>query len=425
MPDIGGQIDWSKVGSWMLDYGLWIVVILAVAAGIFFALRKAINRVVGAIAARGKPRQFAEWVGEQSGLISRIIQWVVGVLICAAAVIAIISQLGVDVSPVTAALRAAGIAVAKWLGSHGVRILIIVVLAIILQSLLKKFVPRVVERVIVRRKQRRVREEIEKRAKTLSDFFANTGMVVIWVVAAFMILSEVGVNIGPLLAGAGVVGIAVGFGAQSLIKDILAGLFILLENQYLVGDVVNIAGIGGLVEEINLRRTVLRDLDGIVHVIPNGEIKISSNYTKEWSRVNINISVAYGEDLDHVIAVINRVGMELAKDKQWAPMIIQAPQVLRVDKLGNSGIEIKVLGDTKPIKQWDVMGELRKRIKKAFDEEGIEIPWPHTKVYFGNAPPQPDVSRGSTMRPSSVEGQDERYKPKGREPLPPSEEEDE
>jgi small conductance mechanosensitive channel len=170
------------------------------------------------------------------------------------------------------------------------------------------------------------------------------------------------------------------------VKDIVAGLFIILENQYRVGDVVRIADVSGIVEDINLRRTALRDLDGIVHVVPNGEIRVASNFTKEWSRVNMNVSVAYGEDLDHVISVINRVGKELAEDSQWAPSILTPPRALRVDNLGNSGIEIKILGETKPIRQWDVMGELRKRLKKAFDEEGIEIPWPHTKVYFGNSP---------------------------------------
>ena len=205
--------------------------------------------------------------------------------------------------------------------------------------------------------------------------------------AAFMVLSELEIEIAPILAGVGVAGLAIGFGAQSLVKDLLAGLFIIMENQYRVGDVVKIADVAGLVEDINLRRTVLRDLDGIVHVVPNGEIRVASNFTKEWSRVNLNVSVAYGEDLDRVIPVINRVGKELAEDPEWAPLILKPPQVLRVDNLGESGVDIKILGDTKPIRQWDVMGELRKRLKKAFDEEGIEIPWPHTKVYFGNLPP--------------------------------------
>jgi small conductance mechanosensitive channel len=139
---------------------------------------------------------------------------------------------------------------------------------------------------------------------------------------------------------------------------------------------------------VSLRRTVLRDLDGIVHSVPNSEVKVASNFTKEWSRVNMNISVGYGEDLNHVIEVINRVGEGITEDPYWGQFILKAPQVLRVDAFEDSGIAIKILGDTKPLCQWDVMGELRLRLKKAFDEAGIEIPWPHIKVYFGNIMPQ-------------------------------------
>ncbi|GAG45925.1 unnamed protein product, partial [marine sediment metagenome] len=146
---------------------------------------------------------------------------------------------------------------------------------------------------------------------------------------------------------------------------------------YSKGDVVTLAGISGLVEEVGIRRTVLRDLDGIVHYIPNGEIGVASNFTQEYSRVNLNVGVSYSEDLDHVMQVIDRVGEEMAADPEWAPSIITPPKALRVDAFGDSGIDIKILGDTKPIKQWDVMGELRRRLKKAFDEEGIEIPYPH------------------------------------------------
>ena len=202
-----------------------------------------------------------------------------------------------------------------------------------------------------------------------------------------MILSELKVPIAPILAGFGVAGIAVGFGAQYLIRDLIAGVFILLENQYRVGDVARIAGVAGLVEEVNLRKTVLRDLDGVVHYVPNGEIRVASNYSRHFARVNLNISVAYGTDLDHAISVINRVCQEMAAEENWSKVIKTVPQVLRVDNLGDSGIEIKILGDTQPIRQWDVMGELRLRLKNAFDKEGIEIPWPHTKVFFGNMPP--------------------------------------
>jgi len=255
--------------------------------------------------------------------------------------------------------------------------------------------------VIVRTLTRRpdeTEDEVKKRSDTLSRVLVGTIQVFIFFIAIFMILSELEIDITPILASAGVIGIAIGFGAQSLVKDLVAGVFIIIENHFRVGDVVRIADVAGVVESMNLRRTVLRDLDGIVHVVPNGEIRVASNFTKEWSRVNLNISVAYGENLDHVISVINRVGKELAEDPAWAPLILKAPQVLRVDNLGESGVEIKILGDTKPIRQWDVMGELRRRLKNAFDEAGIEIPWPHTKVYFGNTPPYPGAGLDFTKK---------------------------
>ena len=205
-----------------------------------------------------------------------------------------------------------------------------------------------------------------------------------------------------MLAGLGVIGIAVGFGAQTLIKDYLSGLFIILEDPYDVGDVVRVGGIDGLVEEIGLRRTILRDLDGIVHSVPNSEIKTASNFTKGYSRVNLNISVAYGEDLDRVIKVINRVCKEMAEDPKWKADFVTTPQVLRVDNLGDSGIDIKILGDTKPIRQWDVMGELRLRLKRTFDAEEIEIPWPHTKVYFGNAIPEMEEAKQPSKKATAT-----------------------
>lgn len=274
--------------------------------------------------------------------------------------------------------------IGTWLLEHGVLIFIILLFSYIAFRLVKTTVPRLVERAIkVRGKGRRAKEELAKRSQTLSGFITTAIGITIAVAAIFMVLSELGINITPLLAGAGVFGLAVGFGAQSLIKDFLSGLFIILEDQYSKGDVVKIAGIAGLVEDINLRRTILRDLDGIVHSIPNGHITTASNYTRDWARINLDIPVAYGEDLDRVMAVINRVGKELAEDKYFGKLILKAPQALRVNKLGDSGIDIKILGETKPMKQWELTGELRKRLKKAFDEEGIEIPWPHLKLYFG------------------------------------------
>ncbi len=279
--------------------------------------------------------------------------------------------------------------VEAWFLEHGSIILAILVVGVGLWFALKKFLPSLVRSSVVRTKGES-KEGIRKRTGTLISVFMGLGRAVIIIIAIFMILSELGINITPILAGLGVAGIAVGFGAQYLIRDLIAGVFIIMENQYRVGDVAKVADIAGLVEEVNLRKTVLRDLDGIVHHIPNGEIRVASNYTRHFARVNLDISVAYGTDLDHAISVINRVGQEMAAEEEWSKVIRTVPQVLRVNKLGDSGIDIKVLGDVKPLEQWRIMGELRLRLKKAFDAEGIEIPWPHTKVYFGN---EPDVQK--------------------------------
>ncbi len=291
------------------------------------------------------------------------------------------------------------IPITDWLLQHGIRILIILVLGVALWFALKMLIPPLLRRSIGRAK-RESKEGIKKRVDTLHAVLMGAAKIVIAIIVIFMILDEVEVPIGPALAGLGVVGIAVGFGAQYLIRDLIAGFFVILENQYRVGDVAKVADTVGLVEEINLRKTVLRDLDGIVHHVPNGEIRIASNYTRHFARVNLNVSVAYGTNLDHAINVLNRVGKELTADKEWHSLIRSAPQVLRVDSLGDSGIDIKVLGEVKPLQQWAVMGELRKRIKKAFDEEGIEIPWPHTKVYFGDFPEQLLTKKASSFVPT-------------------------
>ena len=272
----------------------------------------------------------------------------------------------------------------EWLQIHGIRIAIVVVLGLVGYLITKRVVPRLIRRTILLRMRDKPETTIEKRSKTISYVITNTIGVVIGVIVLFTILAQVGVNITPALASLGIVGLAISFGAQGLIKDIINGLFILTENHYGIGDVVKVADVTGLVEEVNLRRTVLRDLDGVVHYIPNGEIGVASNFTKDFSRVNMNVAVGYGEDLDQVIAVINRVCEQMVDEPVWKEKIIKTPQVLRVDALGDSGIDIKILGDTRPSMQWEVMGALRRRIKIAFDKEGIEIPWPHMKVYFGN-----------------------------------------
>jgi moderate conductance mechanosensitive channel len=257
--------------------------------------------------------------------------------------------------------------------THGLRIIVVLVALYVGLRLLRRALDRPVRAAVARQMEGQPEAEIEKRVDTLTDVVYRTASLVGLVIAVLTVLPEVGINIGPLLAGAGIVGLAVGLGAQSLVRDAINGLFILVENQYGKGDVVSIAGVGGLVEDVSLRRTVLRDLSGTVHSIPNGQVALSSNLTRGWSRVNMNVRVAYGEDVDRVMSVIDRVGDELAKEPQFSPMILAAPRALRVDGFDDLGVQIKILGETQSTRQWDVMGELRKRLKKAFDGEGIEI----------------------------------------------------
>jgi len=274
--------------------------------------------------------------------------------------------------------------VIEWLIQHGIRILIILIVGFVLWFLIRRLLPPLINRTVEKSKGES-KKGLEKRTNTLVGVLTGAGRIIIVVVVIMMIFSEIGVPIGPMLAGFGIAGVAVGFGAQFLVRDLIAGIFILWENQYRVGDVAKVSDVIGLVEDVTLRKTILRDLDGIVHHVPNGEIKVASNYSRHFSRVNLDVSVSYGTDLDHAMAVINRVGEELATDENWRDRLITPPKALRVNKFGDSGIDIKITCDVKPSEQWATMGELRLRLKRAFDAENIEIPWPHTKVYFGNS----------------------------------------
>jgi small conductance mechanosensitive channel len=265
-----------------------------------------------------------------------------------------------------------------WILEHGLKIIAILVVALLAQHFSGRLITRIVQRVIKQGSQSKLAEE--KRENTLIQVMSGAAYIVIWLISLLMILSEVGIAIGPLLAAAGVAGLAFGFGGQYLIRDLISGMFIILENQYRAGDVVCFDKTCGLVEHISLRMTTLRDLSGTVHHVPHGEVHTVSNLSKGYSRVNLDIGVAYHSDLEHVIEVINRVGKELAEDPVWKERILKAPEFLRVDDFGDSSIMIKILGDTMPVAQWEVAGELRKRLKIAFDKEGIEIPFPQRVV---------------------------------------------
>jgi small conductance mechanosensitive channel len=272
-----------------------------------------------------------------------------------------------------------------WISHTGWKIFTIIGICFGIYMIIRRFAPLTIRRTVKRQMKKRPKVEREKRVQTLVRLTTTVSAISLGILATFLVLQQLGINITAPLVGLGVFGIAIGFGAQYLIRDLIAGFFVYLENQYNVGDVIRTGNVAGIVEELSLRRTVLRDLDGARHVIPNGEVRIVSNLTQEWSRAHLNISVAYKEDLDRVMALMRQTWEEMKQDPNWGPdMLSETPWLLRVDEFGSSGITIKMVGETRPIKQWDVMGEFRRRIKKVFDEQGIEIPWPHTKVYFGN-----------------------------------------
>jgi small conductance mechanosensitive channel len=225
--------------------------------------------------------------------------------------------------------------------------------------------------------------EAKKRAHTLGNILRHTLLIVIAFIAVLMILGELGIQLGPLLATAGIGALAVGFGAQSLVKDMINGFFIILENQYRIGDAIEVAGVSGLVESLSLRRTVLRDLEGRVHTIPNGEIKVVSNLSKEWSRSVLDIGISYREDVDQVIDLLSQIGKELGMEEPYKSAILEPLQILGVERFQESELVIRMMVKTVPLKQWEVGRELRRRIKNRFDEKGIQIPFPRQVLLWG------------------------------------------
>jgi small conductance mechanosensitive channel len=222
----------------------------------------------------------------------------------------------------------------------------------------------------------------------------TTALIVISVIVVLSVLSEVGFNIGPLLAGAGVIGLAIGFGSQKLVQDVITGLFILIEDTLAVGDVVRLdADHSGVVEGISIRSVTLRDLSGNVHTLPFSEVKTILNMTKEWSYYVFEVGVAYREDIDHVMEVLRELGRELEADPEWGSAIAEPLEVLGLDKFADSAVIIKArIKIDPPLRQWAVGREFNRRMKARFDAEGIEIPFPHQTIYFGvdqkgNAPP--------------------------------------
>lgn len=267
-----------------------------------------------------------------------------------------------------------------------IRILLILALSWAIMFLIKKFLRRLEHHLLKRGStEGEPPTESAKRVDTLIRLIRQATLIALWVTVGLIILREIGVDIGPILASAGILGLAVGFGAQNLVRDVVSGFFILLENQIGVGDVAVINGTGGLVEEVNIRTIVLRDAAGTVHVFPNGTISTLSNMTKDWSAMVFDIGVAYKEDTDRVSKIMIEVAEELRADGEFKDRILEPMELMGVDSFGDSAVVIKARLKTKPIQQWAVGREYRRRLKKAFDEKGVEIPFPYRTITWADS----------------------------------------
>ena len=259
-----------------------------------------------------------------------------------------------------------------------VEVAIIIAVSFVLYRVVKLIVKRLVA-IKIDEEDPLVRRMREQRAQTLGSLFTNVVLIVVVTVTLLTVLS-VFINITPLLASVSVVGLAISFGAQSLVKDVISGTFILIEGQFGIGDVIQIGDTGGLVEKMTLRTTVLRDLNGAVHIIPNGEIKQVSNLTKSWSRAVIDVSIAYAEDVDRVIAMLRATAEEFQRDPEWSMLLLEPPQVLGVENFTETGVTIRTIAKTLPLKQWEVSRELRRRIKQRLDDEEVQLPQSRVKM---------------------------------------------
>jgi small conductance mechanosensitive channel len=272
--------------------------------------------------------------------------------------------------------------ISSWLTTSWIKVIGILITLIIL-SQMSKWIEKWLERFIPEKDSLQA-VEAKKRVQTLGNILRHALLIVITFIAVLTILGELGIQLGPLLATAGIGAVALGFGAQSLVKDVISGFFIILENQYRIGDAVDVAGVSGLVESVSLRKTVLRDLEGRVHTIPNGEIKVATNLSKEWSRAVVDIGISYREDIDQIITLLSEIGKELAEEEPYKSAILEPMQILGVEQFKESEIIIRMIVKTVPLKQWEVSRELRRRIKNRFDEKGIQIPFPHRLLFWGD-----------------------------------------
>lgn len=281
--------------------------------------------------------------------------------------------------------------IVNWLLYDFTYILISLVVVIVLIWLLNA-ISRNLEKVILKRSDALHDKEAQKRVKTLMSIGRGIMRLILWAIFALILLKRIGIEIGPIIASAGIAGVAIGFGAQELIRDFLAGFFLLLDNQIRTDDIVVINGTTGIVEKIELRTIRLRDHSGVVHIFQHGKVNTLSNMTKEWSALVFEIGVAYKEDVDTVIAIMKSVGEDLEKDSRFSGNILEPISILGVEQFANNSIQLKVRIKTQTGEQWQTRREYMRRLKYAFDKKGIEIPFPRTTLYWGEKSKPMDIS---------------------------------
>lgn len=351
------------------------LLIVAVAAGISHAARFGLRR-----AARALPGPSDAEKHVRTRRVARFTWTVFQVVLTAGAIFAVAAVWGFDI----AAWLSRG--VGEQVFQSSLRIAVILILAFAAIELSGLLIHRLLGGLAKDATDLRRAGQIN----TLAPVLRGVSQTAIVIIGAMMLLSETGVKIGPLLAGAGVVGVAIGFGAQTLVKDFLTGIFLIAEDIVAVGDIVRIGDSGGLVEEMTVRTIRLRDFDGTLHVFPYSEAQVIHNLTKTFSCYVFNLQISYGSDIDRALRIMEAVGAEMLKDPDYAEKMLEPIEVVGVDALGDSGVVLKARIKTAPIQQWSVGREYNRRIKLAFDAEGIEIPFPHVKLVLpgqDDAPP--------------------------------------
>jgi moderate conductance mechanosensitive channel len=375
----------DAVGAWLKDHALGVTVIVVVTLVVLKAVAM-VNRRLFVKLFAGKQDEESQKLAQT---VTTAVHWVVTIVILATALSVLLHEVGVSMERVsTRAL--------DWLVGNGLGIAIVLAMMFVALKVAGLLAARLVA--FLSRADRDA--ESRKRADTLSSVIRWVLRTGILLVAAVMLLGQLGVQIGPIVAAAGVVGVAVGFGAQTLVQDVISGFFLLLEDQVRVGDVVQLGDKSGLVEKITLRMVILRDFSGSVHYVRNGKIDVVTNMTKEYSYAVFDISIGYREDADQVSAVIEAIGQDLQNDPAFKDDVLAPVEVVGLDRFADSAVIIKGRIKTKPSKQWRVGREFNRRLKKKFDELNIEIPFPHITLH-----PRKDKKGGPTPKGEAQSGE--------------------